>query len=1473
MRQTLLFLLAFLALGYAARSQSYLVAYFPNAGNPGGVNTEGDAPGLSGWTNLVLGPQAANIWSPTVAIPFSFNFFGQPVTHFKASQNGVVTFDTLVTALPGNNEALPSANFPDKSVAGFWDSFTGAPPTASGDDIRYKVFGTAPNRQLWIKWYSFEMSNLSFVYNSIVLEEGTNKIYIVDQYSSTTPTPLMTATVGVQLNSSTGVQFGSNVSLGGNGTATTDNDYYEFFPVSGAALDAAMLSVRTSQAAVQGCASAAAPVTIRVRNVGTSPISGMTASFTVDGGTPSAPEPLPGTLQPGDTLIYTFTATAALVTPGPHTILATADLSGDGDPANNTAGLTVTTIAGQTPPLPAVNFTGFTGSNIPTLFPGWFEAEGFPTPLVSTASSWTSDDFGNVTGGPNGISARFNLFTTGNVDWIISPKFTAAINTILQFDLALTQFTGTAAGTMGSDDRFEVMVSTDCGVTFTPIATFNNTSTISNTGQVQIYALNAYAGQEIIIGFFATDGTVNDPEDVNVYIDNIQIKNVFPQDIAAVSMAEPEAVGCFTAADTVSVLIRNEGLLTHDFSVNPVTVTVNIGGPLAQSFSTTVSSGTLASTATQIVQVTTAANLSAAGTYTFSITATFTGDPNASNDAASATRTAEAALTPSLPAVTFTGFTGSNLSTVFPGWREAEGTSSLTYGTSGWASVNFGNTATPGPNGIAAAFNIWNTGDNDWIVSPKFVASANTEFSFDLALTDFVTSDPGALGSDDRFEVRISTDCGLSFSTLAAYTNTSVISNTGQPVSFSLAPYAGQEVILAFFATEGTVDDPEDVYVFVDNVNIRNLIDNDVRVVAIPTPVDNLCGDSLTYGSVIIRSNGQLPASAVPVTVIVTTAAGVDTFALTAPGPLALDQQDTLSFGPFNTIGGGAAIIEAYSAYPGDTIYENDSLDVVRIFRNSLPPSALPAAPVCPGDTVTLTAVAEPSTTFAWYDAPTGGTLLSDSATLTVNPAATTTYYLERAGASFSAGPATNGFGGGGTYSFFADGLVFDAISPFVLKSVRVYPFSAGQIVVNVFASGASTPLHTKTVAFGNTVSDTVITLDFLIPAGTGYTITAGGSTVSGLFRNNSGAVYPYQVPNQVSITGPINALAGFYYFFYDWKIEATVCPSDRGAVQVTVLPLAEAGFTGSSTELVLSLTDASQEADSVRYTFGDGASSSAANAVHTYAAPGSYEVCQIAYGACANDTICETFVVTCTPPVPVFGFTTGDLTASFSDSTAGADSVRYFFGDGSSSSSPVVTHQYPDTGLYEVCLVAYSICGADTTCQAVQITCAFAVAGFEATATGTSVAFASAAVNADSVKYDFGNGNTSNDPNPTFDFGATGSYEVCQIAYNICGTDTVCQTIRVIATGLEGLLDAASLELFPNPAEEHVVLKLSTLRAADLTVEIVDMKGKVAASQTFERVAGEWQHRFDLGMLAEGIYLVKVSAEGGSVLRKLFVK
>ena len=221
--------LALLVLSMGAKAQwTYTVNYMQNAGNPGGLVTTDI---LSG-TNIIAQSQAANSWSAPQTIPFPFDFAGTPVTQWKVSGNGVVTFD-LGMALPGPNDALPSAQLSPMTIAGMWDAFTAAPPTATNDYVRVTTVGTAPNRQQWIFYYSYEIGSpeVSFHYWAIVLEETTNKIYVVDQYSSTSP--LLTSTVGVQIDATTATMWSSspNTPQSGNGSGIADNDYWEFQPL------------------------------------------------------------------------------------------------------------------------------------------------------------------------------------------------------------------------------------------------------------------------------------------------------------------------------------------------------------------------------------------------------------------------------------------------------------------------------------------------------------------------------------------------------------------------------------------------------------------------------------------------------------------------------------------------------------------------------------------------------------------------------------------------------------------------------------------------------------------------------------------------------------------------------------------------------------------------------------------------------------------------------------------------------------------------------------------------------------------------------------------------------------------------------------------------------------------------------------------------------------------------------------------
>lgn len=227
----LLLLFSIFALNLSAQVQ-YAVTSNTDAGNPQGLNGDRDDR-TNGWTLIISGPQSSNSWSTAVSLPFGFEVYGQAVTQCRASQNGLLTFNTgSIGTPPGNNTSLPNALLPDLTLAVFWDDFTVSPPTTSQSDIYWRTYGTAPNRQFWVKWDRFEYSNYTWAYFAVVLEESSNKIYFLDyNYNDGGPG---TSTIGVQLDAATAVQAGAspNYALNSGTRNVGDNDYFEFVPIA-----------------------------------------------------------------------------------------------------------------------------------------------------------------------------------------------------------------------------------------------------------------------------------------------------------------------------------------------------------------------------------------------------------------------------------------------------------------------------------------------------------------------------------------------------------------------------------------------------------------------------------------------------------------------------------------------------------------------------------------------------------------------------------------------------------------------------------------------------------------------------------------------------------------------------------------------------------------------------------------------------------------------------------------------------------------------------------------------------------------------------------------------------------------------------------------------------------------------------------------------------------------------------------------
>ncbi|WP_168026834.1 T9SS-dependent choice-of-anchor J family protein [Ignavibacterium album] len=305
-----------------------------------------------------------------------------------------------------------------------------------------------------------------------------------------------------------------------------------------------------------------------------------------------------------------------------------------------------------------------------------------------------------------------------------------------------------------------------------------------------------------------------------------------PTDLGAIALVSPPNLECFGSTETVTVQIKNYGSATINFAVTPATVYASVTGPNPQTFSPVIiNSGTLAPGATQDVTITTTYNMTGFGTYTFNAYTAISGDGNSANDAMSPVIRANVAPATLPEFVDFTGFTGANLTTVFPNWKEASGVSP-----SGTSSAWTSQTGLGGTGNITARINLYTTSRNEWIIGPKIIPQSNTVLKFSAAVTDWnsVTL-PDSMGSDDKVRVMVSTDCGLSWTSIFQMDASTGLTNTLTQFTIPLASYSGQEIKIAFYATDGPTDDPQDYDFHIDDIYIGGPApDNPASFAAVP---------------------------------------------------------------------------------------------------------------------------------------------------------------------------------------------------------------------------------------------------------------------------------------------------------------------------------------------------------------------------------------------------------------------------------------------------------------------------------------------------------------------------------------------------------------------------------------------------------------------------------------------------------------
>ncbi|MFD0962786.1 fibronectin type III domain-containing protein [Pseudofulvibacter geojedonensis] len=395
--------------------------------------------------------------------------------------------------------------------------------------------------------------------------------------------------------------------------------------------------------------------------------------------------------------------------------------------------------------------------------------------------AWVTDGFLNV--GSSG-AARINLKDTGDSDWLISPIFDLSAGGYeIRFDIGITEsFSGDASG-MGSDDEVRVLYSIDNGATWNTLEFFYSGNTLSNLGVQKIYNLSAITSATTKFAFWATEGAVDDPEDYNVYIDNFIVQSIPCMSPSSVSGSNITA----TTAD-LSWISGGSGESEWDIILQEIGVSM-------------VANEVVTSNSYNATGLTPGAN------YAFSVRAKC-GANGVSYWHTYNFQTPCVTITPSY----------TNDFTPYPGncWQEGNDTS-IAAGPNNadgaWRSAPFLNTGAVN----SALINLYNVGDSDWLVSPTFDLSAGGyELRYNIGVTGSTV-----MGSDDQVQVLISNDDGANWINLETFNAGNTPSNTGEVKVYNLAAYTSATTKFAFWATEGTVDDAEDCYIYINEFKIR----------------------------------------------------------------------------------------------------------------------------------------------------------------------------------------------------------------------------------------------------------------------------------------------------------------------------------------------------------------------------------------------------------------------------------------------------------------------------------------------------------------------------------------------------------------------------------------------------------------------------------------------------------------------------
>jgi hypothetical protein len=147
------------------------------------------------------------------------------------------------------------------------------------------------------------------------------------------------------------------------------------------------------------------------------------------------------------------------------------------------------------------------------------------------------------------------------------------------------------------------------------------------------------------------------------------------------------------------------------------------------------------------------------------------------------------------------------------------------------------------------------------------------------------------------------------------------------------------------------------------------------------------------------------------------------------------------------------------------------------------------------------------------------------------------------------------------------------------------------------------------------------------------------------------------------------------------------------------------------------------------------------------------------------------------------------------------------------------------------------------------------------------TVWFTNLSTNADTYKWEFGDGGTSALKNPYHYYFFNGNYQVKLIASNVCNIDSIFKVVTSVSR--DDLVNGTIPELYPNPVEDLCSVRLTEGHEL-IGAEWLSLEGKLIRQESEVRQDDSGLYQFDIHDFASGTYLLVIKTDKGTLVGRV---